>query len=286
MAREKINLVFFVCGRQDQGWDLNIAVDSSDSQNVIDLIESHFEKTTCHFAKSGILSLFPHRNDPSIAGSLFHVFEMTGIGPEALACSNSAISVVLREEAVDITSTALFEPFQFSAYRTPVDWKLAQKGKEKLFKEVVASYQENRPKVYNLEWREDQNLFRVELNNCDLGLMGNAFISFAQQGFIFSFLSSSLSMEQKVSDLPEAIINKTAHVAVFSMNGPHFGDRYSIASELLVAFDRANVELLALGCAIASISGVVPAYQIDLATDAIKGCFEVPSVIRKIEKTS
>lgn len=306
MAREKINLVFFVCGRQDQGWDLNIAVDSSDSQHVTDLIESHFAETTCHSAESCILSLFPHRSDPSVAGSLFHVFEMTGIEPEALACSNSAISVVLREEAVDIASTALFEPFQFSAYRTPADWKLAQKGKEKLFKEVVASYQEIRPKVYNLEWREDQKLFRLELNNRDLGLMGNAFIGFARQGFNFSFLSSSLSMEQKLSDLflcvpeydqkrhpdvikeslPEAIINESAHVAVFSMNGPHFGDRYSIASELLLAFDRANVELLALGCAIASISGVVPAYQIDLATDAIKGCFEVPSVIKKIGKTT
>jgi len=32
-----------------------------------------------------------------------------------------------------------FEPFTFSAYQTPDDWKLAQEGKEQLYKEVVAT---------------------------------------------------------------------------------------------------------------------------------------------------
>ena len=301
MAREKLNLMFLTCGNQGQGWGLNLAVEAADSEKVLGLIESNFPKITYHASKSGIISLFPHRNDPAVTGSLFQVLDMTGIEPEALAYSNSSISVVLKEEAIEATTSALFEPFQFSAYRTPADWKLAQKGKEQLYKEVVASYQEKKPKVYSLEWQEEQNLFRVELNIRDLGQMGDAFINCAQQGFLLPFLTSSPSCQHGELNLflclpdydqnehpdlikesiPEAVMTRIAPVAVFSMNGPHFGDRYGIASELFKALEKANIELLALGCAIASINGVVPADQIEVATHAIQECFDVPSVIRK-----
>lgn len=301
MAKEKINLLFLTCGNRDRNWGLNAAVDSSDSRKVLDLIKRNFGKVFLHTAESGILSLFPHRSDPSVTGSLFQVLDMTGIKPDALAYSNSAISVILRKEAVETTTSALFEPFQFSAYRTPADWKLAQKGKEQLFKEVVASYQEQKPKVYNLEWQEGQNLFRVGLKNRDMSPMGDTFISFSRKGFLLPFLTSSPCLAQQELDLyicvpdynqerypdlfketlPEAIITRIAPVAVFSMNGPHFGDRYGIASALLTALNKANIDLLAFGCAIASISGVVPADQIETATDAIKNCFEVPAVVMK-----
>lgn len=301
IARERINLIFLTCGKQGQGWGLNTAVEAQDSEKVLDLIEGTYPKLTCHSARNGIISLFPHRSDPAITGSLFHVLDMTGIEPEALAYSNSSISVVLHEDALETTTSALFEPFRFSAYRTPADWKLAQKGKEQLFKEVVASYQEKKPKVYSLEWQEEQNLHRVELNLRDLSHMGDAFINFAQQGFLLPFLTSypsdkhgELNLTLCVPDydqkrypdlikesLPEAVTTMIAPVAVFSMNGPHFGDRYGIANELLKAFDSAGVELLALGCAIASINGVVPAAQLEVATNAIEQCFEVPSIIRK-----
>jgi len=301
MAGEKINLLFLTCGNHDGCWGLTLAVDNSSSQNVLDLIERNFSNPRIHFAKSGILSLFPHRNDPSVTGSLFQALDMTGIEPYALAYSNSAISVILQNDAIETTTSALFEPFEFSAYRTPADWKLAQKGKEQLFKEVVASYQEKKPKVYNLEWKANQNLLRVILKNYEISPMGNAFINFARKGFHLPFLTSSPSKEQNelmlyicVSDndqkiyldlikesLPEAVFTRTAPVAVFSTNGPHFGDRYGIACELLTAFAEAKIDLLALGCAIASISGIVPADQLEATTQAIQKCFEVPSVIRK-----
>ncbi len=301
IASEKLNLMFLTCGNQGHGWGLNIAVEAADSEKTLSLIKSKFPNITCHSAKSGIISLFPHRSDPAVTGSLFQVLDMTGISPEALAYSTSSISVVLKEEALESTTSALFEPFQFSAYRTPADWKLAQKGKEQLYKEVVASYQEKKPKVYSLEWQEGQNLFRVELDTSDISKMGDAFINFAKQGSLLPFLTSSPSTQQgklnlflclpdydqnKHPDLikeslPEAVMTMIAPVAVFSMNGPHFGDRYGIASELFRALEKADIELLALGCAIASINGVIPANQLEMATKAIEECFDVPSVIRR-----
>ena len=60
------------------------------------------------------------------------------------------------------------------------------------------------------------------------------------------------------------------------MNGPHFGDRFGIVSELLNAFEKNGVDLLCLGCTIASITCVVQALYLDPAIRVIKKCFEVP----------
>jgi len=80
---------------------------------------------------------------------------------------------------------------------------------------------------------------------------------------------------------PDMDTTRISPVATFSMNGPHFGDRYGIASELLNAFEGNSVHLLGLNCTIASITGVVPAEQIDSTIQAIQTCFEVPSMMNK-----
>lgn len=198
-------------------------------------------------------------------------------------------------------SNALFGPFSFSAYRTPADWKLAQTGKEQLYREVVASYQEKRPKVYGLAYQKGQEFLRIKLNNRHMGQIGRAMKGFARTGLNLTFLATSPCQEEKMGNfafcLPKSeghshgeIINRAApelsveslpSAATFSMNGPHFGDRYGIASELLHALEGGGVDLLALSCSIASIIGVVPSHQIESAIHAIQGCFEVPSTTEK-----
>jgi aspartokinase len=301
LALERINLLFLTCGSQEGVWGLDIVADPDNAAKVFKLIEENFGRIKLETVSGAVLSLFPHKSDPEITAALFNVFGREGIEPNALAYSNSAISAVLREELVDKATKSLFEPFSFSAYRTPADWKLAQKGKEQLYKEVVASYQEKQPKVYALEWQDGQELLRVNLNRRDLGVMGNALRAFSGKDRGFSFLVSNPTNEKKTTSLffclpgyvqqdstnlirellSEAPTDSISPVAVFSMNGPHFGDRYGIASELLTAFDRAHVDLLALSCSIHSITGVVPADQGDSTIQAIQACFEVPSVIRK-----
>ena len=195
----------------------------------------------------------------------------------------------------------LFGPFRFGAYRTPADWKLAQEGKEQLYKEVVASYQEKRPKVYGLEYQERQVFLRIELDSRFMGQVGASLKAFAGLGLHMTFLAKGPSpggeREKWVVCLPasevhsypevitrvasEAVVESPTSVATFSMNGPHFGDRYGIASELLQAFEKHHVDLLALNCTIASIIGVVPSHLMEAALHAIEECFEVPSIMRQ-----
>ena len=69
-------------------------------------------------------------------------------------------------------------------------------------------------------------------------------------------------------------------VGTFSMNGPHFGDRYGIICDLLDALNTAGVDLMGLNCTIASITGVVPSSHLAKTIEAIRNCFDVPSILK------
>ena len=81
---------------------------------------------------------------------------------------------------------------------------------------------------------------------------------------------------------PGREVTCTSTVSVFSMNGPHFGDRYGIAKELLLAFEQKKIDFWGLSCTIASVTGVVPSHHMEPATHAIQTCFEVPSIKKRV----
>ena len=300
VAKEKINLPYFTFVYNRNSWGMNVVVEALDEERTVRLIEDLFGKFFEVSPGKAILSLFPHKNNPAVTGTLFETLTEQGFAPEALANSPSAVSVVLKEEFLNQASDALFGPFRFSAYRTPSDWKLAQKGKEQLYKEVVASYQEKRPKVYGLNYRKSQTLLVVRLDISRIGSFGKILKGLAPMALDLSFLASSpddhgevhiffclpSSAEQFQNDLlktsdSEIHLEEVISAAMFSMTGPHFGDRYGIASELLRTLNNSGIDLLAFTCTIASIRGVVPVHQIDQAIQAIKNCFEVPAVTKK-----
>jgi aspartokinase len=298
IAGAKINLPYVTAVNDGHTWGLNIMVESAHAARTSQVIEQKFGKISTNAAESAILSIFPHKSDPTITGSLLEVFDQEGIDPDGYANSPSAISAVLKRGLIKKASNALFGPFSFSAYRTPADWKMAQKGKEQLYKEVVASYQEKRPKVYGLEYQEGQEFLQIELRSGQVGPVGTALKEFARIGHYFTFLATSpvgkktkLFVCLPTSDrsnteivtriAPKLEMETISPVATFAMNGPHFGDRYGIASELLHALNEEKVGLLGLNCTIASIIGVVPSPQIQPAIHALQKCFEVPSVTKK-----
>jgi hypothetical protein len=303
IAEKKINLPFVTCLHEDGLWGFHLAVDASESFRASKVINQNFGQIFSQSSNCAILSVFPHKRDPEIIGLLFEIFDPGVLDPDALANSPSAISIILKEECLSTASRALFAPFSFSAYRTPADWKLAQKGKEKRYKEVIASYQERRPKVYGLEVHENQAFVRIILRGGDLPQMGIFFKELARSQVNLTFIATC-PCPVKGNDLlafcvPESsektytrIMNGiapgiktacTSAVSVFSMNGPHFGDRYGIAKELLMAFEPAQIDLLGLSCTIASVTGVVSSDQMESATRTIQSCFEVPSIRKVVE---
>ncbi len=301
IAQKKINLPYFTCIRTGDLWCLCMMVEMVDGLRISLLIEEHFGNIFNHAPESVVLSLFPHQKNPEITGRLFDVFSVGGVQPGALANSSSAISVVIREEDLHAIGAALFQPFQFSTYNSLGDWDSAQRGYEQLYKEVVASYQEQRPKVYGLEYHTDQELLVVTVMDRRITRMGSAFKEFAQLGLHLTFaamgsyqeegnmilafcLRESTDMEYiKIVDraIQGTTIDRITPVSIFSMNGPHFGDRYGIVSELLTAFEENRINLFGLSCTVASITGVVSSPQMNFTIETIQECFDVPVVLER-----
>jgi aspartokinase len=301
VAEEKINLPYLTAVFDGHSWGLNLVAENQDEVRISRVLEENFGRIFVASPGSAVLSIFPHRQNPEITGKLFEIFDHEGLEPDAMANSPSTISVVIKEAMLTRASDALFEPFSFSAYRTPEDWKLAQKGKEQLYKEVVASYLEQRPKVYGLDYYEGQNLVEIRVRRNNIGSVGASFKGFARSGLNLVFIVSGPTDEEGKDTLafclpasqsqmygrivqriaPEVDIKGASSVTIFSMNGPHFGDRYGIASELIESLDNHHVRTLALSCTIASISGVVPSHQFGAALQAIRNSFEVPSFTKK-----
>lgn len=301
IAEERINLPYVTLVSEAPYFGLNLVVETVDEAKLSRLITEKSDRTFTVSPRSAVLSLFPHRRNPEISARLFEAFEQQSLEPDALANSPSTISVVLGQDLIDSASHALFEPFTFSAYQTPEDWKLAQQGKEKLYKEVVASYQEKKPKIYGLEVYEGQHLVQIKLNSAKITHVGASFRGFARLSMHLTFLATSPSHEKGKRILafslpasqseayarvikriaPQIDFREIPSVVIFSMNGPHFGDRYGIVSELMGSLSRRQVNLLALSCTIASISGVVPLHQFQSALEAVEERFEVPSVTRR-----
>jgi aspartokinase len=301
VAEEKINLPYFTSVFDGHAWGLNLIVEAHDESKISRMLEDRFGKVFLSTPQSAVLSIFPHKKNPEITGRLFEVFDREAVEPDAMANSPSTISIVIKEGFVTKASEALFQPFSFSAYRTPTDWKLAQKGKEQLYKEVVASYQEKKPKVYGLEYYEGQDFIELRTDRTILGSVGASFRGFGRSGLnlvffvtgptgedgrdIFAFClpaSQSRTYGRVVRQIaPDVNIKGASSVTIFAMNGPHFGDRHGIASELLSGLEQHGVHHLALSCTIASISGVVPSQQMESALQAIQERFEVPTVTRR-----
>ena len=300
IAGEKINLPYFTCVQGESAWGLHLAVESADRDRTVTLIQESCG-TIPDEAASVILSIFPHRSDPTIAARLLGLFDQESLALGAVGNSPSAISIVLDEGLLSEASSALFEVFQFNTYRTPSDWKLAQRGKEELYKEVVASYQEQRPKTYGLEIADRHDFVSAGLVDGNLTPFGTTLHACSQHGFNLAFLSlgpphpergetltfcipgsNGKAFARILNDLrsENALISR-CRAAVFTMNGPHFGDRHGIVSELLRAFEEHRIDLLGLSCTIASVTGVVPSSQLDSAVKAITSSFEVPGVVKK-----
>jgi hypothetical protein len=283
ITKKQINFPYLTCAHTNGYWGLNMLVESDRGLLLSLLIEEALGKSCDQTSACAILSIFPHKKDPHILCRIINALNSNSVKPEAMAISPSAISVVLRENDLNRASASLFGPFSFSAYRTPEDWKLAQKGKEHIYKEVIASYQEKRPKVYGLEYYLNQELDYLDFQSPAVQST-ECFSRISSTDRILTFAASfpdrSCSEETLGICLSAGDDGENSNI-VFSMNGPHFGDRYGISHELLSSLEKRNVDVLSLSCTIASITGVIDKSQLDQTIDGIKDCFEVPMVVEK-----
>ncbi len=242
-----------------------------------------------------ILSVFPHDRRPRVMGALLELAGREDIDALAIASSPSAMSIVVPAQTMKATIDAIFGAFEFPAYGSPLKWETAYVGKEELFKDVVGSYEEQDIKVYAVLDQPNLDLWTLVLDRGDLVRLGPALRQIDDLGAKMPFLTADCSRPEETvlgfclptslrqgvgkaldANLPNAVCSVQDAAGVF-FHGPHFGDRYRIATALTGSLQGADVVPLALSCAVHSISVILAAKDLPGALRVIKAKFHVPT---------
>jgi aspartokinase len=227
---------------------------------------------------------------------LIGVLVGNGIKPYVLETSPSAITTIVASSDFKGTIERLFNVFAFHAYESYHDWQAAYRGQEELLQDVRCAYHEQIITIYDFTHREDMDLWNITLPLKRLGDLGATLLELNQfqlrmpflvstsrpdeENIYFAFLfeaSHHDKVEQILAkNLPDLDFSCLSPVSVFFLHGPHFGDRYGIADALLTALRKAGILLLALSCAVSSISVVVPGNDSNRTIKVLNSVFQTP----------
>ena len=245
-----------------------------------------------------IVSLYAYSRRPEIVGNFLRALARAKIMIYAVASSRSSISAVMSLKARDKAIRQLFEDFQFSSYTSPAEFFVTQPPPEELVKKVIAHYQESVIKIYCLEELPDQDLWSLSVPSViALESFGEALSALSdikcpipfflavpllgKKELLFSFSTSSDHADELrrllKSRFPGITPRRQGQVAAIFLNGPHFGDRYGIASTFLEALNRAKVSPLAISCSVSSIYAMVKREEVESAMEILRSTFELPS---------
>ena len=139
----------------------------------------------------------------------------------------------------------------------------------------------------------DLDLWNLVLPTSSLGNLGAALIHlghrqimmpfvialpYAENGLLFSFCfpkTQAVAIGRTLSrHLGATDVLHHPRVAALCLHGPHFGDRYGIAHTLVTALHNAGITLLAMACAVSSISVVISNKDLAKAVGALDTTFQ------------
>jgi aspartokinase len=248
-----------------------------------------------------ILAIFPHDKKPGVTGNLLAQLAAMSIPIHGFASTPAAMAFVAAAADTARVIDGLFEAFTFPAYPSPFDWHAAYQGREQVLREIICSYEEQVIKVYNVAQETDLDLWCLELPVTELGTLGAAFHDLEEAGIRLPFLVAVPTLntpetlriscclargaQPRVSEvfthrfpsLDAANPHRARPAALFTLVGPHFGDRHGITDALVNAMRNADIHPRAMSCAVHSISVVVPEADLDRTLQAIAGPFDIPS---------
>lgn len=245
-----------------------------------------------------ILAIFPHDKKPAVAGNLLQQLAKLSINVHGVASSPAAMAFVVAAADTMKVIDGLFGAFTFPAYPSPFDWYAAYQGREQVLKEIICSYEEQVIKVYNVAQEKDLDLWHLEVPGVQLGELGTVFQNLDQTGLRLPFLVAiplapelesvqvacclARSAQVEIRDclgrqLPTVRVLGQQPAALFSLVGPHFGDRHGITNTLVNAMRVAEISPLCMSCAIHSISVVVREDDLDRTLNVLNGPFAIPA---------
>jgi len=123
ISDQRINLPYVTCLCHESFRRILFTVSSEDHDRIARLLkgEVSFQDFT-GVPGAVILSLFPHRNDLEIVGSVLGALEGQDLQVHSMANSPSTISLVIQEECFTGPCLALSRTLDFPSPTSPLEW--------------------------------------------------------------------------------------------------------------------------------------------------------------------
>ncbi len=247
------------------------------------------------------ISIFPHAQRPEITASLIKALGAAAIKPHGFACSPSAVTVVVSSSDFEIAMERVFEAFEFPACGSYNEWQAVCRMDEQQLSEVKCSYSEQIITIYGFTRQTGLDLWNVSLPIEYMSGFGAFFSELGELGFNLTFLISNSAPGAKTIQFSFALgedrreragqaLDKhlpgrdrfcRGPVSVLFLHGPHFGDRYGIADAFVTALRNGDIPILALSCAVSSISAIIAGNDPDKAIEVLSTRFQTPSGKRR-----
>ncbi len=250
----------------------------------------------------GTLSLYPHRYDLKSLGYVLKLMGKSGFEFFRMASSTATLTFVVKCQDQENLAAFFADRLDLPHTHTPfLQGPIDEEHLPKKALETVATYVEQKIKVYGIQSRSMLMLCRMDLDGGQLEAAGVQLQELGEQGCKFAFASISrrpdgglrifLVVEETTpggqSKMP---INGAAAqwetrfesaqlfspVALICLQGPHFGDRHGIAAQAFSALLSRSIPLWIAGCAGAAIHLVVPQEALADAEAALGHVFQMP----------
>jgi aspartokinase len=298
LAAEKINIALLghVSAQEGFGGGTTLCVARAFGTPSASLLKCSQGKAEdlCLRKDVSILSIFPHAQRLDVFGRLLIAMSAAGVEVRSLATSPSAIGAVVSDPTVDLGVDTLFRYFEFTNYATAADWRARLQGPDRLEQEIIASYEERVIKIYGVVEEPDLDLWLLLAPFANLANLGAALGELGHFGLRLPFLVAIPGPKERLlcafcmatiaadeveqvltRHLPRGTFRRRSSVAALFLHGPHFGDRHGIAHALIQTLERADTEILALSCAVSSISVIIDAEDLAVATGALVAAFSI-----------
>ncbi|MFW6052961.1 MAG: hypothetical protein ACOC8I_03525 [Desulfosalsimonas sp.] len=250
-------------------------------------------------AAAAMVSVFPHRFDPSAVGATIRAFGKEDVPWHYMATSGSMVTFVIdykrRGKAVSAIEKHIDLPESHGPLCPGLDHDPIARSL-KIAPETVARYVEKKIRTYGIN-------VRTGLSLCSMHMTADEFEQWSrsagEKNFRFCYASAfnvpgekgpgvkiildTAGTEGEATDSGVPALRELMNSVSFrknaemiSFHGPHFGDRHGIADKALGTLKNAGVSVWLAGCAGATVTMVIPPDTSNKAVKALSEAFEIP----------
>jgi len=247
------------------------------------------------------ISIFPHDQRPEVTAAVLTILGAASIRPYGFGSSPSAVTVVVASSDFERAMELFFDSFAFPGCESYSQWQAVCRMDEHQLMEVKCSYNEHIITVYGFTSQTGLGLWNLSIPVEAIGGFGAFLSELGELGFRLPFLISNSAPRERVIHfsfaleeekrnkagqaldkyLPENDCSRQGPVSALFLHGPHFGDRYGIADAFVTALRKGEIPVLALSCAVSSISAIIASNDPHKAIEVLNSRFQTPGEGRR-----